>query len=140
MACVDRGFVVIAGGGGGVPVFNDHDLSKGVEAVVDKDHTSAILAAQLSADMFVISTEVEKVCLDFNKPTQRQLDRMTVRDCETFLAQGQFPPGNMGPKIAAALMYLQRGGKEAIITNHEHLSDAVQGKGGTRISRDVQTA
>jgi carbamate kinase len=140
MACVERGFVVIAGGGGGVPVFNDHDLSKGVEAVVDKDHTSAILAAQLSADMFVISTEMENVFLDFNKPTQRQLDRMTVRDCETFLAQGQFPPGNMGPKISAALIYLQRGGKEAIITNHEHLFDAVQGKGGTRISRDVQTA
>jgi carbamate kinase len=136
-ACVDRGFVVIAGGGGGVPVFNDHDLSKGVEAVIDKDHTSAILASQLNADIFAISTEVEKVCLDFNRPTQRQLDRLTVQECEQYLAEGQFPPGSMAPKITAAMMYLARGGKEAIITNHEHLFAAVHGTGGTRI---VQSA
>jgi carbamate kinase len=136
-ACVDRGFVVIAGGGGGVPVFNDHDVSKGVEAVIDKDHTSAILASQLNVDIFAISTEVEKVCLDFNTPTQRSLDRLTVAECEEYLAQGQFPAGSMAPKITAAMMYLERGGKEAIITNHEHLHDAVHGRGGTRIVREA---
>jgi carbamate kinase len=136
-ACVDRGLVVIAGGGGGIPVFNDHDLSKGVEAVIDKDATSAILASQLNADVFAIATEVEKVCLDFKKPTQRQVDTLTLAECKQFLAAGQFPPGSMGPKISAAMLFLERGGKEAVITNHEHLFDAVHGRGGTRVFHDV---
>jgi carbamate kinase len=132
-ACVDRGLVVIAAGGGGVPVFNDHDITKGVEAVIDKDHTSAILAAQLHADVFVIATDVEKVCLDYRKPTQRMLDRLTAAECRAYMDAGQFPAGSMGPKIAAALVFLERGGKEAIITNHEHLVAAIEGRGGTRI-------
>jgi carbamate kinase len=132
-ACVDRGLVVIAGGGGGVPVFNDHDISKGVEAVIDKDHTSAVLARQLRADVFVIATDVEKVCLDYKKPGQRMLDRLTVAACKRYLASGEFPSGSMGPKISAALVFLERGGKEAIITDHGHLVEAVQGRGGTRI-------
>jgi carbamate kinase len=136
-ACVDRGLVVIAGGGGGIPVFNDHDLSKGVEAVIDKDATSAILASQLQADVFAIATEVEKVYLDFKKPTQRQVDRLTLSECKQLLAAGQFPPGSMGPKISAAVLFLERGGKEAVITNHEHLFDAVHGRGGTRVVHDV---
>ena len=136
-ACVDRGLVVIAGGGGGIPVFNDHDLSKGVEAVIDKDATSAILASQLNADIFAIATEVEKVCLDFKKPTQRQVDTLTLAECKQFLAAGQFPPGSMGPKISAAMLFLERGGKEAVITNHEHLFDAVHGRGGTHVLHDV---
>lgn len=132
-ACVDRGLVVIAGGGGGVPVFNDHDLSKGVEAVIDKDLTSAILAHQLGADVFAIATDVEAVCLDYRKPTQRPLGQISAEECRKHLAEGQFPEGSMGPKIRAALLYLERGGREAIITNHEHLFDAVSGTGGTRI-------
>jgi carbamate kinase len=132
-ACVERGLVVIAGGGGGVPVFNDHDITKGVEAVIDKDHTSAILASQLAADLFCIATDVEKVCLDFSKPTQRPIDSITVAELRGHQAQGQFPPGSMGPKIAAAAIYLERGGKEVIITNHQHLFDAVHGYGGTHI-------
>jgi carbamate kinase len=136
-ACVDRGLVVIAGGGGGIPVFNDHDLSKGVEAVIDKDHTSAILAWQLQADIFAIATEVEKVCLDFKKPTQREVDCLTVNQCRAHMAAGQFPPGSMGPKINAAMVFVERGGSEAIITNHEHLVDAIHGQGGTRIMRDT---
>jgi carbamate kinase len=136
-ACVDRGLVVIAGGGGGIPVFNDHDLSKGVEAVIDKDATSAILASQLNADVFVIATEVEKVCLDFKKPTQRQVDTLTLAECKRFLLAGQFPAGSMGPKISAAMLFLERGGKEAVITNHERLFDAVHGRGGTRVLHDV---
>ena len=132
-ACVDRGFVVIAAGGGGVPVFNDHDISKGVEAVIDKDHTSALLAYQLGADVFAIATDVEMVCLDFGKPTQRAVPEMTIAEAKAHLAAGQFPKGSMGPKITAAVVFLEKGGREAIITNHEHLVEAVDGHGGTRI-------
>jgi carbamate kinase len=132
-ACVDRGLVVIAAGGGGVPVFNDHDISKGVEAVIDKDHTSAILASQLQADVFAIATDVDRVCLNFGKASQRPLDVLTAEECRQYIQEGQFPAGSMGPKITAALKYLERGGKDAIITNSEHLVDAVEGKAGTHI-------
>jgi carbamate kinase len=132
-ACVDRGLVVIAAGGGGVPVFNDHDITKGVEAVVDKDHTSAILASQLNADLFLIATEVDRVALDFNRATQRPIDRMSLAECRKYLAEGQFPSGSMGPKIRAAMVFLERGGNEVVITNHQHLFDAAHGRGGTHI-------
>jgi len=135
-ACVDRGLVVIAGGGGGVPVFNDHDISKGVEAVIDKDHTSAILAGQLDVDLFCIATDVERVCLEYRKPTERPLDRLTASECRKYLAARQFAVGSMGPKMAAAAIYLERGGREAVITNHEHLFDAVHGTAGTHILPD----
>ena len=137
-ACVDRGLVVIAGGGGGVPVFNDHDISKGVEAVIDKDHTSAILAYQLGADVFAIATDVDRVCLDFEKETRRPLDKLTVAQCRRHLADGQFPPGSMGPKITAAIKYLEMGGNMAVITDHDHLKEALEGKAGTRILHDEQ--
>jgi len=134
-ACVDRGFVVIAGGGGGVPVFNDHDITKGVEAVIDKDHTSAILAWQLNADVFAIATDEERVYLDYRKPSQRGVERLTAEECRAHLAGGQFPPGSMGPKISAALVFLDRGGREAVITNAAHLIDAIGGRAGTHIVR-----
>ena len=133
-ACVDHGLVVIAGGGGGIPVFNDHDITKGVEAVIDKDLTSALLASQLGADVFVIVTGEERVYLDFGKPTQRGIERMNMEQCREYMAQGQFPEGSMGPKVEAALGYLERGGKEAIITDIEHLLEAVDGESGTHIS------
>jgi carbamate kinase len=136
-ACVDRGLVVIAAGGGGVPVFNDHDIEKGVEAVIDKDHTSAILASQLHADVFAIETDEEMVCLDYRKPTQRKLATMTAAECRRYLAEGQFPEGSMGPKIRAALVFLEREGKHAVITNAGTLLDAVEGRGGTRILNDA---
>jgi carbamate kinase len=132
-ACVERGLVVIAAGGGGIPVFNDHDITKGVEAVIDKDLTSAILALQLKADLFVIATDVERVCLDYRRATQRAVDILTLEECRTHRDAGQFPAGSMGPKIAAASVFVERGGPAAIITNHEHLYDAVHGRGGTRI-------
>lgn len=138
-ACVDRGLVVIAGGGGGIPVFNDHDLSKGVEAVIDKDHTSAILAAQLEADLFVICTDVDRVRLDYRKATERPVDALTISDCRAHSAAGQFPAGSMGPKINAAMVFASRCGREAIITNHDHLVEAVQGSGGTRVLPDPDT-
>jgi carbamate kinase len=134
-ACVDRGLVVIAGGGGGVPVFNDHDISKGVEAVIDKDHTSAILASQLGADFFAIDTDEEMVCLDYAKPSQRKLPQLTVMECRRYLAEGQFPEGSMGPKIRAAMIFLERGGGEALITDSGHLFEGVAGRAGTHIIR-----
>ncbi len=139
-ACVDRGLVVIAAGGGGVPVFNDHDITKGVEAVIDKDHTSAILARQLNADVFAIATDVDRVCLNYAGPDRRPLDRLTVRECRRYLDEGQFPPGSMGPKITAAMRYLELGGDTAVITDHAHLLEALEGKAGTRILREETTA
>ena len=132
-ACVERGLVVIAGGGGGIPVFNDHDITKGVEAVIDKDLTSAILALQLKADLFVIATDVDRVCLDYRRATQRPVDVLTLDECKRYMAAGQFPAGSMGPKISASMVFVERGGSTAIITNHEHLYDAAEGRGGTRI-------
>ncbi len=132
-ACVNRGLVVIAGGGGGIPVFNDHVTEKGVEAVIDKDLTSSLLATQLNADVFAVATEVEHVFVDYQKPTQRRLDTITAEECRGFYNQGQFPEGSMGPKVKAALLYLERGGKHAIISDIEHLSDAIEGKAGTHI-------
>ncbi len=137
-ACVDRGLVVIAGGGGGVPVFNDNDISKGVEAVIDKDLTSAILASQLKADVFAIATGEEKVYIDYKKPTQRPVPKLTDDQCRRYLAAGQFPEGSMGPKIHAALAYLERGGSEVIITDIDHLLSAIQGKAGTHIYPEQQ--
>jgi carbamate kinase len=137
-ACVDRGLVVIAGGGGGVPVFNDHDISKGVEAVIDKDHTSAILARQLEAEVFAIATDVDRVSLDYGRATQRPLDQITITQCRQYLGEGQFPPGSMGPKITAAIKYLELGGKAVIITDHAHLLEALFGEAGTRILRDEE--
>jgi carbamate kinase len=134
-ACVDRGLVVIAGGGGGVPVFNDHDISKGVEAVIDKDHTSAILASQLGADLFVIATDVDHVSLDYRTPHPRPIGRLTVTEARRYLAAGEFPAGSMGPKVHAATVFVERGGNESVITNHDHLVEAVGGHGGTRIVR-----
>jgi carbamate kinase len=135
-ACVDRGLVVIAAGGGGVPVFNDHDISKGVEAVIDKDHTSAILARQLEADVFAIATDVDGVFLDFGEASQRPVEHITVAQCRQYLEQGQFPPGSMGPKITAAIKYLELGGRMVVITDHEHLLEALEGKAGTRVVRE----
>lgn len=127
-------YVVIAVGGGGIPVVRrpDGDLA-GTAAVIDKDLASALLAARLHADLFVISTGVPRVCLDFGKPTQRELERLTLADARRYLAEGQFPAGSMGPKIEAVARFLEAGGKEALITSPEKLVDAVEGRHGTRI-------
>jgi carbamate kinase len=101
--------------------------------VIDKDLTSALLANQLGADVFAIATDVDTVFLDYRKPAQRAASELSVAEAKKYLREDQFPAGSMGPKISAAIAYLERGGKEAIITNHDHLVDAVDGKGGTRI-------
>jgi carbamate kinase len=130
------GFVVIAAGGGGIAVVEDGkgELT-GALAVVDKDLTSSLLARQLGADLFVISTGVERVCLDYRGPRQRTLDAMTVREARSYIAEGHFKPGSMLPKIQAAVQFVEATGAEAVITDPEHLEAAMAGQGGTRIKR-----
>ena len=126
--------IPITVGGGGIPVARGDDgRYRGVSAVVDKDLSSAMLAAELGAEALVMLTGVERVALDFGKPTQRPLDRLTVREAREYLADGQFPPGSMGPKIGAALDYLERGGRDVIITALDRMHDALCGRAGTRI-------
>ena len=126
--------VVIAVGGGGIPVVRGKDGAlKGCAAVIDKDAASSLLARHLNADLFVISTGVDQVALDFGKPTQRFIGRMTVSEARKYQEQGQFPPGSMGPKIEAAIAFLEQGGQEVIITQPHLLEDAIHGKTGTRI-------
>lgn len=121
-------------GGGGIPVIRDaNGHYQGVSAVIDKDLTSALLAAELGAETLVMLTGVDRVALDFGGPNARWLDSMTAAEAERHLADGQFPAGSMGPKIAAALAYLRGGGREVVITALDRASDALQGNAGTRI-------
>jgi carbamate kinase len=133
-ALIDKDFTIIACGGGGIPVIEDAqgDL-QGVEAVIDKDYASALLANSLPADVFIISTAVEKVALNYNQPTQRWLDRLTLAEAREYLAAGHFHKGSMGPKIEAIVSFLERGGQRALITNPENLGRALKGETGTWI-------
>lgn len=131
---VSQGALVIACGGGGVPVVQTDAGLWGVEAVIDKDLASAFLAIRLGVDLFVISTDTDRVYLDYRKPTQRPLERVDPIELERHLQQGQFPPGNMGPKIISVLRFLRAGGREAIITSCDNLCPAVCGAAGTHIS------
>ena len=134
---LQAGHSVIAGGGGGIPVIRDSSgFLVGVEAVIDKDRLSALLAAELGADLFIILTGVAKVALDFGKPTQRWVDRLTAAEARQHLAEGQFPAGSMGPKIESALAYLSAGGQEVLITTAEALATQAPATVGTRIVHD----
>jgi carbamate kinase len=132
------GTVVIAVGGGGIPVVADESGNlSGVAAVIDKDLASALLANEIDADLFVISTAVEKVALEFGTPRQRWVDHLTLAEANRYLAEGRhFAAGSMGPKIQAVVSYLERGGKEALITDPDHLERALAGQTGTRITHD----
>ena len=132
------GTVIIAIGGGGIPVVADESGNlHGVAAVIDKDLASALLASQIDADLFVISTAVEKVALEFGTPRQRWVDHLTLAEARQYLAEGRhFAAGSMGPKIQAVVSYLERGGKEALITDPDNLGRALTGQTGTRITRD----
>ncbi len=131
---LEAGHCVIAGGGGGIPVIRDASgLLVGVEAVIDKDRLSSLLAYQLGADTYVILTGVPKVALDFNRPTQRWVSRLTASEAARHLADGQFPAGSMGPKIESALAFLQAGGHEVLITSAEALETEPYETVGTRI-------
>lgn len=136
-ALLEAGFVVIAVGGGGIPVVERQPgVYQGVEAVVDKDRASALVAAALKIPLLVISTGVDKVALHYRQPDQRFLDRLTVAEARRCLEAGEFPPGSMGPKIQAAIMFLEGGGKEVLITSPFRLEEALAGVTGTRILPD----
>ena len=128
------GFVVIGVGGGGIPVVREEDGSlRGVEAVIDKDYASGLLASSIQADLLLISTAVDKVALNFGQPGQRWLDKMTLAEAERYLAEGHFAPGSMEPKIRASIKFLKEGGREALITSPENIERALAGETGTRI-------
>jgi len=137
---VDRGVLVIACGGGGIPVAWKDGRLQGVEAVIDKDRASALLASRLGSDLFVISTDTDYVYLDYKKPTQKALRAVTPRELQKFADAGHFPPGNMGPKVESVLRFLKQGGREAIITSDANLSKAVAGLAGTHVSSDRSSA
>jgi len=126
--------VVIACGGGGIPVNYLTDCVVGTDGVIDKDATAALLAYNIGAELFIILTGVDKVCLDYGQPTQRAVDVMTVAEAKGWLEEGQFPPGSMGPKIRSAIEYVEKGGTEVIITSQDHIVAAMQRSGNcTRI-------
>lgn len=132
---LNAGVVVITVGGGGIPVIDDGNGNYvGTAAVIDKDYASSLLASKINADLFLISTAVEKVAINFGKPEQKWLDRMTVAEAKQYLAEGtHFAKGSMAPKIQAILWYLENGGKQAIITNPENIGRALRGETGTLI-------
>lgn len=133
-ALLASGFNVVAVGGGGIPVIADeHGELHGVAAVVDKDFATRLLAAELNADLLVISTGVETVCINFGNPDQKELGRVTAAELRKYYDDGQFPAGSMGPKVQAALEFLDAGGKEVVITCPENLKNALDAGGGTHI-------
>jgi len=132
---IDSGTIVITVGGGGIPVIDkgDHDY-QGVAAVIDKDFASSLLARLIKADLFLISTAVEKVAINFGKPDQKWLDKMTLAQAKRYLSEGMhFAKGSMAPKIQAIIWYLENGGKQALITNPENIGRALKGETGTWI-------
>jgi carbamate kinase len=128
------GAVVIACGGGGIPVVRQNGTLAGVAAVIDKDLASSLLAGEVGAERLVISTAVPQVYLNYGHANQQALERVSVVEMRKYVAAGQFPAGSMGPKIEAALDFLRRGGREVIITDPDHLADALAGKAGTHIT------
>ncbi len=133
---MSHGILVVACGGGGIPVIRSDGELKGVEAVIDKDRASALLACQLGVDTFAISTDISFVYLDYKKPTQQKLRNVSALQLEAHYKAGHFPPGNMGPKVESALRFLKAGGKEVVITSYEYLAEAVAGSMGTHITRE----
>ncbi|MDI7277307.1 MAG: carbamate kinase [Anaerolineae bacterium] len=138
-ALVDAGFIVVGVGGGGVPVIEDEaGMLKGAIAVIDKDRASSLLASALKADLFLISTAVEKVALNYNKPNQQWLDRMTLSEARRYYAEGHFLAGSMGPKIEAIIAYLEANPQgKALITRPEAIMRALQGRTGTWVVADA---
>ncbi len=132
---VERGWVVVSVGGGGIPVIRDDDgfLAPAPPAVIDKDRASALLAKDIQADLLVISTAVPKVAINFNKPNQKWLDEVTVSEMKQYMAEGHFAPGSMLPKVEACIDFLEHGGKRAIITDPPNLAKALLGEAGTHI-------
>lgn len=131
---VHSGRIVITAGGGGIPVIiNGNGLFQGVEAVIDKDFAASLLAREIKAHLFIILTSIDCVYLNFGQPNQQPINTMTVEEARHYLEQGQFPPGSMGPKIQAAIEYIEGGGEEVLITSANYLRAALIHRAGTRI-------
>jgi carbamate kinase len=131
---LENDIVVVAVGGGGIPVIEDEQGHlQGAAAVIDKDFATSMLARDLKADLLIISTAIEKVCLNFRKPDQKDIDRMTLAEAKKYVAEGHFAPGSMKPKVEAIIEFLESGGKQALITDPQHLVAALEGKSGTWI-------
>jgi carbamate kinase len=131
-----RDVIVIAAGGGGIPVIESGGRLRGIDAVVDKDFASSLLARRLGADLMVIVTGEDMVYLDYGGERRQGIAEISSREMAGHLRQGQFPPGSMGPKIEAALEFLEGGGREVIITSPGRMGDALTGKAGTRIAAE----
>ncbi|MBN2043865.1 MAG: carbamate kinase [Anaerolineales bacterium] len=134
---VENGFIVVASGGGGIPVVESEEGGLvGIEAVIDKDFASALLAETIKADLLLISTAVEKVAINFNTPEVKWLDKMTIAEAKQYLAEGHFAPGSMKPKIEACIDFLEKGGEKALITDPENIPRALNGETGTWIVKE----
>ncbi|MCD6286859.1 MAG: carbamate kinase [Anaerolineae bacterium] len=134
---LNAGVITITVGGGGIPVaWNDDGDLRGVAAVIDKDFASSLLAQSIKAELFLISTAVEHVYLNFRRPDQRAISEMSVSEAKRYLAEGHFAKGSMEPKVRAVVRYLEAGGKLAIITDPEHITAALRGESGTRVVPD----
>lgn len=133
---VDQGIIVVAVGGGGIPVFEDEDgYLHGTRAVIDKDRATSLLAVNIKADLLLISTAVEKVALNFNTPQQHWVDRMTLEEARRYIGEGHFKPGSMLPKIQAIIAFLEKGGGQALITDPPNIARALNGETGTWVVR-----
>jgi carbamate kinase len=132
-----QGYVVVAVGGGGIPVIEDTqgNLTGAPPSVIDKDRATSLLANDINADLLLISTAVEKVAINFNKPDQKWLDRMTIDEARQYMEEGHFAPGSMKPKIEAVISFLEKGGKQALITDPQNIARALAGETGTWITR-----
>ena len=130
---LEMGFIVICCGGGGIPVVREGRAFSGVDAVIDKDLASAVLAEEVGVDIFLIATDVEAVAIHYGKPEQRFLRKITAAQAKGYLRDGHFPPGSMGPKVEASLQFAERRGGRAIITSIDAIEDAVEGRAGTEI-------
>lgn len=133
---VNHGALVVSTGGGGIPVVREDGALRGVEAVIDKDRASSVLAAQLDVDLFAICTDADYVYLNYKQAGQQALHHVTASELESYHRAGHFPAGNMGPKVESVLSFLRHGGREAVITSFEQLPDAIKGNAGTHILPD----
>lgn len=132
---IEMGFIVIACGGGGIPVIRHGRAFQGIDAVIDKDLTSEKLAEEVGVDILVMATEVEGAMLSFDSPDQKFLRHLSVEEAELYLQRGDFPPGSMGPKIEAAISFIKSGGKRAVICSIDSIEEAVAGRAGTEVVR-----
>ena len=134
-ALIERGFIVISCGGGGIPVIKESRMFHGIDAVIDKDLASAKLAEEIGADLFIMATDVPGVALSYGKSGEHFLRRLGLQDARRYLTEGEFPEGSMGPKVEAAIQFLENGGKRAVIASIEDIQSALQGEAGTEFEK-----